>query len=196
MAQPLTDAIQALTRYANETTGKSDTTLSDAVETLVEGYGQGGGGSVSQDAEGYIVLPVDGGGDSIPLIHVYDVTIEEETTSLSISFTEPLTYDPIVVAFIPDGDIVLPESSTTWAAEASACVNTLSRDTAEKVTNSSHYLSVVNSSGRQDYYSSWGNATISVNGVTFNITRTNATIRFMAGQKFKVVVMETTDVYR
>ena len=62
MAQPLTDAINALTRYANETTGASDTTLSDAVETLVEGYGQGGGGSVSQDAEGYIVLPVDGGG--------------------------------------------------------------------------------------------------------------------------------------
>lgn len=43
MAQPLTDAINALTRYANETTGQSDTTLSDAVETLVEGYGQGGG---------------------------------------------------------------------------------------------------------------------------------------------------------
>lgn len=64
MTQPLTDAINALTRYANETTGASDTTLSDAVETLVEGYGQGGGGSVSQDAEGYIVLPVDGGGDS------------------------------------------------------------------------------------------------------------------------------------
>lgn len=44
MAQPLTDAINALTQYANETTGASDTTLSDAVETLVEGYGQGGGG--------------------------------------------------------------------------------------------------------------------------------------------------------
>ena len=43
MAQPLTDSILALTRYANETTGASDTTLSDAVETLVEGYGQGGG---------------------------------------------------------------------------------------------------------------------------------------------------------
>lgn len=60
MAQPLTDAINALTRYANETTGASDTTLSDAVETLVAGYGQGGGGSVSQDAEGYIVLPSGG----------------------------------------------------------------------------------------------------------------------------------------
>lgn len=40
---PLTDAIEALTRYANETTGASDTTLSDAVGTLVAGYGGGGG---------------------------------------------------------------------------------------------------------------------------------------------------------
>ena len=42
---PLTDAINALTTYANETTGASDTTLSDAVATLVAGYGQGGGSS-------------------------------------------------------------------------------------------------------------------------------------------------------
>ena len=41
---PLTDAINALTQYANETTGQSDTTLSDAVGTLVAGYGGGGGG--------------------------------------------------------------------------------------------------------------------------------------------------------
>lgn len=42
---PLTDAIQALTTYANETTGASDTTLSEAVGTLVAGYGGGGGGT-------------------------------------------------------------------------------------------------------------------------------------------------------
>lgn len=39
---PLTDAINALTQYANDTTGQSDTTLSDAVGTLVAGYGGGG----------------------------------------------------------------------------------------------------------------------------------------------------------
>lgn len=43
---PLTDAINALTQYANETTGASDTTLSDAVGTLVAGYGGGGGYSL------------------------------------------------------------------------------------------------------------------------------------------------------
>lgn len=48
---PLTDAINALTRYANETTGASDTTLSDAVGTLVAGYG-GGGGNPEDYAKG------------------------------------------------------------------------------------------------------------------------------------------------
>lgn len=42
MATPLTDAINALTTYANETTGESDATLSEAVGSLVDGYGQGG----------------------------------------------------------------------------------------------------------------------------------------------------------
>ena len=43
MATPLTDSINALTAYANETTGKQDTTLSDAVGSLVEWYGGGSG---------------------------------------------------------------------------------------------------------------------------------------------------------
>ncbi len=41
MSTPLTDSINALTAYANEVTGASDTTLSDAVETLVAGFGKG-----------------------------------------------------------------------------------------------------------------------------------------------------------
>lgn len=41
MTQPLTDGINALTRYANEVTGQSDTNLSDAVRTLCDGYGGG-----------------------------------------------------------------------------------------------------------------------------------------------------------
>lgn len=41
---PLTDAIVALTTYANTVTGESDATLSAAVETLADGYGSGGGG--------------------------------------------------------------------------------------------------------------------------------------------------------
>jgi hypothetical protein len=44
--KPLTDAIDALTAYANSVTGESDTNLPDAVRTLADGYGQGGGDSI------------------------------------------------------------------------------------------------------------------------------------------------------
>lgn len=44
---PLTDAINALTTYANTVTSASDTTLSDAVATLAAGYGGGGGTTLS-----------------------------------------------------------------------------------------------------------------------------------------------------
>lgn len=40
---PLTDSIEALTTYANQVTGASDTNLSDAVYTLAQGYGGSGG---------------------------------------------------------------------------------------------------------------------------------------------------------
>lgn len=49
MSTPLTDKINALTAYANEITGESDTTLSDAVASLASGYGQGGGGYSVKD---------------------------------------------------------------------------------------------------------------------------------------------------
>lgn len=46
MSTPLTDSINALTTYANEVTGGSDTNLSDAVHTLASGYGQGSASNV------------------------------------------------------------------------------------------------------------------------------------------------------
>lgn len=53
MSTPLTDAINALTTYANSVTGASDTTLSDAVDTLAAGYG-GGGGSTDSVIEDFV----------------------------------------------------------------------------------------------------------------------------------------------
>ena len=50
MSTPLTDSINALTAYANETTGKQDATLSDAVGSLVEGYGGGDSGRIVSNA--------------------------------------------------------------------------------------------------------------------------------------------------
>lgn len=59
----LTSRIQALTAYANEATGASDTTLADAVATLAGGYGQGGwsvdGIASNQEPSGAIVVNVD-----------------------------------------------------------------------------------------------------------------------------------------
>ena len=51
MSTPLTDSINALTTYANEVTGGSDTNLSDAVHTLASGYGGGGASSWTKVAE-------------------------------------------------------------------------------------------------------------------------------------------------
>lgn len=59
MPTPLTDAINALTTYANGITGKSDTNLPDAVRSLADGYG--GGATITdgvivtaRNANGYI----------------------------------------------------------------------------------------------------------------------------------------------
>jgi len=56
MAKPLTDGINALTTYANAVTGASDTTLSQAVATLANGYGQGGGGDIVNFIEGTMTV--------------------------------------------------------------------------------------------------------------------------------------------
>ena len=69
---PLTDAINALTQYANETTGASDTNLSDAVGTLVAGYGGGGSGwttdgiATNSEPNGVITL-----GSSVTVLNAY-----------------------------------------------------------------------------------------------------------------------------
>lgn len=73
MSQPLTDAITALTTYANSVTGASDTTLSDAVATLASGYGGGG----------------------LQLVDTINVTTT--TRNISIDMTPYLSYDIIFV---------------------------------------------------------------------------------------------------
>lgn len=52
MSTPLTDSINALTAYCNQIDGASDTNLSDAVYTLAQGYGSGGGISIDDIADG------------------------------------------------------------------------------------------------------------------------------------------------
>lgn len=87
---PLTDAINALTTYANETTGASDTNLSDAVETLVDGYGQGGGTVDVDDIvngtypSGDIVI------DTARILHDYSIYKNTAITSIFSSSVKSL----------------------------------------------------------------------------------------------------------
>jgi len=86
MAKPLTNSINALTTYANSVTGASDTTLSEAVATLANGYGQGGG----------VMQLID------------TVTIDEDTRGFSFDVTKYATYDTVIAW----EDITL--SGSTW----------------------------------------------------------------------------------
>lgn len=70
---PLTSNINALTEFANSVTGESDTNLSDAVHTLADGYGQGGGesntvtGTFTGTAEGSIDIDLAYAGEGYPI---------------------------------------------------------------------------------------------------------------------------------
>ena len=65
MSNPGAEALQALINYSNETTGESDTTISDAIESLVAGYG-GGGETIPKwrDFSGGNILAIIGNGTS------------------------------------------------------------------------------------------------------------------------------------
>lgn len=76
MTQPLTDAINALTRYANEVTGQYDTNLSDAVRALCDGYGGGGG-------------------EGLQLVDT--ITVPEDTRSYNLDLTPYADYDTFLV---------------------------------------------------------------------------------------------------
>ena len=68
MATPLTDAINALTTYANEITGKSDTTLSSAVGSLADGYGGGGVDWLTYHSDTTVIRTGAQGQPTIPVI--------------------------------------------------------------------------------------------------------------------------------
>lgn len=97
MATPLTDSINALTTYANEITGQSDTNLSDAVYTLANGYGQGGGQSegytgieVKTNSNGYITDYIFHGFSEIPKYALTYVSYGRPTSARApvISFAD------------------------------------------------------------------------------------------------------------
>lgn len=84
MEKVLTPKIEALTAYANGITGKNDTTLSDAVASLADGYGGSGNGLVYE--EGTYTAESDG--------------------NPTISFTRTHATAPIFVLFVDSTDTI------------------------------------------------------------------------------------------
>lgn len=82
---PLTSNINALIALANSATGEVDTNLSDAVHTLIDGYGQGGGSSWTKVCE-KTYENVIGTGTSITEIEVWDTGHPELWTSDKIVY--------------------------------------------------------------------------------------------------------------
>lgn len=96
----LANGITALTTYANEITGESDTNLSDAVRSLADGYGQGGSSltklgtiEISENTRSMSVVPQSNWFDYDFLIVKYDLTLSASdwlyasTTNLKTSGT-------------------------------------------------------------------------------------------------------------
>lgn len=91
MAQPLTDAINALTRYANETTGADDQTLSEAVGTLVAGYGQGGSDMWQTLYDGTTEA------DGLLQVAVTNFSVHE----IKVIILQPTSYSSSAVVYVP-----------------------------------------------------------------------------------------------
>lgn len=79
MATPLTDSINALTTYANEVTGESDTNLSDAVHALASGYG----GGLPFDPQ--YCKKLEGMFSTAILPKVFDIDLKDFTSLISIN---------------------------------------------------------------------------------------------------------------
>lgn len=107
MSTPLTDAIVAMTTYANEITGKLDTNLPDAVRSLADGYGQGGAPSATAHA---IVFELETGPD-------VTITFYADSSFIldAIRATTPSQWNGVTVESASlDGVMWYAKPSYTW----------------------------------------------------------------------------------
>lgn len=84
----LADQMDALLQYANGTTGAGDTRIGDAVKTLADGYGQGGGGKteVWETVTGTME-----GGSFVGTVHDL-CEIDDSTTTVFVTITQTAAY--------------------------------------------------------------------------------------------------------
>ncbi len=147
---PLTSNINALITLANLATGELDTNLSDAVHTLIDGYGQGGGGSnvvvgtFTGTTEGEL-LRVNTGytGDGYPIAFifaptggllqntVFDQTLARYATCVYAGFKTYVDTEPLYSSDVADGNkfsVVVVQKSSSSDPSAANLTN-VSKDT-------------------------------------------------------------------
>lgn len=103
--------IQSLINLANETTGNTDTNLTDGVNALVSGYGQGGSGGIE---EGYDVTFYDENGEELAF---YSVKQGHSVDAPNYSCIAWLMADGTSVSFpyFPTSDVSLYANNDTYA---------------------------------------------------------------------------------
>lgn len=147
---PLTSNINALITLANLATGEVDTNLSDAVHTLIDGYGQGGGGSnvvvgTFTGTTAGELLRVNTGytGDGYPIAFifaptgglsqntVFDQTLARYATCVYAGFKLYVDTEPLYSSDVADGNkfsVVVVQKSSSSDPSAANSTN-VSKDT-------------------------------------------------------------------
>lgn len=107
MATPLTDAINAITTYANGITGKSDTNLPDAVRSLADGYG---GGSLPS-----VISAIDGG----------EFTVQSDITVASYPVQHSLGVIPKAIIVWADDELAETANTKRYMMNCYICLSNL-----------------------------------------------------------------------
>lgn len=92
MNTPLSDEIRALIAYANETTEGADSNLGDAVKTLCDGYGKGGGETAEPEAKDVNFYDYDG-------TRLYAYTLAEAKALTALPAPKDHSHDEVPMVF-------------------------------------------------------------------------------------------------
>lgn len=107
VTEDLTDSIEALTTYANGVTGEFDTTLSDAVASLADGYG---GGILPS-----VISAIDGG----------EFTVQSDITAASYPVQHSLGVVPKAVIVWTDGELAETANTKRYMMNCYICQSNL-----------------------------------------------------------------------